>query len=272
MVENEKYLRESKAYVEKLKNNFTKKHKLTNEYLQKLEDTIEGKPYTKASREASEERNKILTGLTNGGENTEKLPLNEKFYKIINRIEGRNYFNDLIHLSEKEKEQFANYFFENKEKANPIIDKRTGERRTVKYYDFENKNATYLPVSLTRKINKINGFGDNLWENASYLIRETAYDKNLNKYDGKENTYEVLNRIRKKHSLITKFENKGIDDLISKIPEKSQIMPTINEAYKLISKMNGILENEWNDYKKENGFRFYNELSSAEKNALRSSD
>jgi hypothetical protein len=280
---NQNRYQEEKAYVEKLKNNFFLKHKLTEKYLQKLEDEAQLNPWS----EESGERAVILRGLTNGGEDTEKLPLNEKFYKIINRIEGRPAWNRLIHLSEKEKEQFANYFFENKEKANPIMDRYTGKKRTVKYDDFETIELgpsgtspypggwdaiqhSYFPKKFAKKVDKINEFGENLWENASNKIRETAYDKNLNEYDGKENTYEVLNIIRKKYPLITKFEHNGIDGIIAKTPDKSQIIPTVNESYKLTTKINEILKNEWNDYKKERGLRFYNELSNTEKNVLRS--
>lgn len=263
MINNEKYKRLYTEHVLQLKNNPEEKYKLTKEYLQELEDN-----YRSTSNYKFEyERNLILRGLTNNGEDTKKLPLNEQFNAVINRMDGGIRSSN---FNEKEKGKFANYFFANRDSFNPIIDSDTKKRRPIEYEDF----YEYMPSSLTRKIGSIHGFSDNYWESASSIIRQTAYDKNLNRYDGKENTYEVLDRVRKKYPLVKKLEDPfayNIFDYMKTTPTPSLIIPTINNTYKFVTKMNGVLKNEWNDYKKEKGFRFYDELSDAEKNALRSS-
>jgi len=262
MVKNEQDRRLSTAHFLQLKNNPEEKHKLTKEYLQELEDNYK----LTSDYKFESERNLILSGLTNKGENTKKLPLNEQFDAIINRIDGGIRPSD---FNENEKEKFANHFFANRDAFSQIIDMNTKKRRPIEYLDF----YEYMPSSLTKKVSFIDNFPDYYWESASSLIRQTAYDKNLNRYDGKENTYEVLDRIRKKNPLVKALEDPyafNVFDYMRKTPQPLLIIPSINKTYEFANKIDGIIKNEWNDYKKEKGFRFYDELSGAEKNVLRS--
>ena len=287
-----KYLKDKYIkYADELEKNQNEKYKLTEDYAKKLEDEyVNGYlKYYNRNTAIADERNAILAKITNFGEKTKKLPLNEKFNKILNRVEGLPFFdsgqsNEIERLynalksnflNEKEKEKFANYLFNNIQNAKQNVIRQIynhGVKPEIGDY------SSFLPKSLVYKMAGAIRSEEVITSEALEFYRLRLFDKKGKLHSGgKDNALNLIDRIYQKNPILNEFSyNNGkmngirnIEDYVEKTSDKSKILSNV---YKVDKISRNVVDKEWKSYKKKSKLREYDELSDAEKNALRSND
>jgi hypothetical protein len=122
------------------------------------------------------------------------------------------------------------------------------------------------------------GSEDAITSEALEFYRLGLFDKKGKPHsDGKDNALNLIDRIYQKNPILNEFSNnkgkmngiRSIEDYVEKTSDKSKILSNV---YKVDKLLRIVFYKEWKSYKKKSKLREYDELSDAEKNALRISD
>jgi hypothetical protein len=210
-----------------------------------------------------EELDKIKSILEHNHEGMKELELREQFKVVtsgklqyVPKKIQKTIFND------EEKKQFAEFVLEPKADGRSIISK-------LPFNDNYDKLEPFLPKNTVWKFNKDRDPYKTFAEYTEDGNRGDLYDRNLNKKDSEGAYHDVMYLNFKKHPEVAilrpdihLYDGKKWESL-RPVKVGGSWLNTLNRfAY---SDYEGATERVWASYKKENGYRTYNELSNAEK-------
>jgi len=210
-----------------------------------------------------EELDKIKSILEHNHEGIKELELREQFKVVtsgklqyVPKKIQKTIFND------EEKKQFAEFVLEPKADGRSIISK-------LPFNDNYDKLEPFLPKNTVWKFNKDKDpykTFDEYTEDGNY---GDLYDRNLNKKNSEDAYHDVMYLNFKKHPEVAilrpdilLYDGKKWEPL-RPVKVGGSWLNTLNRF--VYSDYEGATERVWASYKKENGYRTYDELSNAEK-------